>query len=257
MTTLTREQAERYNRHIILDNIGTEGQKKLLNGRVLLVGVGGLGSPIALYLAAAGIGTIGLVDDDVVDLSNLQRQISHATPDVGRPKVFSAREKMVAINPKIEVIPHHEYFNAELARQLIGEYDFIVDGTDNFASKFLINDVCVMEKKPFSHGGVLRYDGQTMTVNPGVTACYRCVFRKPPPPEAAITCSQAGILGAIAGMLGTIQAAEVIKWFTGVGELLHNRLMTFDALSMSFREIQLAPQPTCQACGETPSITFE
>ncbi len=255
MTALTKEQLERFSRHILLKEIGEEGQKKLLKAKVLIIGVGGLGSPVSLYLAASGIGTIGIADNDVVDFSNLQRQICHATPDVDRPKVVSAKEKLQAINPDLNVHTYKEYINSGNIRKLVREYDFIVDGADNFATKFLINDACVLEKKPFSHGGVLRFDGQTMTVLPGQSACYRCVFRNPPPSDAAITCSQAGILGAIAGMLGTIQAAEVVKWVTGAGELLLNRLLTFDALAMRFREIELAPQPGCAVCGDNPSIT--
>ncbi len=255
MTELTQEQLERYSRHILLEEIGVEGQKKLLDARVLIIGAGGLGSPVSLYLAASGIGTIGIADSDVVDFSNLQRQVCHATPDVNRPKVLSAKEKMQAINPALNVITYQEYVDGGRIRDLVRGYDFIVDGADNFATKFLINDACVLERKPFSHGGVLRFDGQTMTVIPGESACYRCVFRNPPPGEAATACSQAGILGAIAGMLGTIQAAEVIKWITGTGELLLNRLLTFDALTMRFREIELAPQESCGVCGEKPSIT--
>ncbi len=255
MSVLTNEQEQRYNRHIILDDIGTEGQKKLLDAKVLIIGVGGLGSPVSLYLAAAGVGTIGIADSDIVDISNLQRQICHSTPDLERPKVLSAKEKMEAINPELQVDVYQEYIGTDRIRDLVGKYDFVVDGADNFTTKFLINDACILENKPFSHGGVLRFDGQTMTVVPGESACYRCVFRAPPPPEAAKTCSQAGILGAIAGMLGTIQATEVVKWITGAGDLLTNRLLAFDALSMAFREIQLAPQPSCAVCGENPSIT--
>ncbi len=255
MTALTNEELERYSRHILLKEIGEEGQNKLLRARVLVIGVGGLGSPVSLYLAASGIGTLGIADSDTVEFSNLQRQICHATPDVSRPKVISAKEKLQAINPDLNVITYQEYIGGNRMRELVKDYDFIVDGSDNFATKFLINDACVLEKKPFSHGGVLRFDGQTMTVLPGESACYRCVFRGPPPGDAAITCSQAGILGAVAGMLGTIQAAEVIKWITGIGELLVNRLLTFDALTMRYREIELAPQSSCGVCGEKPSIT--
>lgn len=255
MGRLTKAQCQRYDRHLQLSEIGEEGQNKLLKARVLVIGVGGLGSPICLYLAAAGVGTIGIVDNDLVDVSNLQRQISHFTQDLQRPKVLSAKEKMLAINPDITVIPHQEFMGPKTIRERIKEYDFIVDGTDNFSSKFLINDACILENKPFSHGGVLKFAGQTMTVLPGQGACYRCVFRKLPPKETAIKCSQAGILGAIPGMLGTIQAAEVVKWITGAGELLVNRLLTFDALHMSFREIELSANEDCGICGPHPSIT--
>jgi molybdopterin-synthase adenylyltransferase len=255
MGSLTKEQLLRYDRHLQLVDIGEIGQEKLLNARILVIGVGGLGSPISLYLAAAGVGTLGLVDDDIVDISNLQRQICHSTIDINRPKVLSAKEKLQAINPDISIQTYQERLEPSSIRSLINEYDFIVDGTDNFPTKFLINDACVLESKPFSHGGVLRYAGQVMTVIPKESACYRCIFRKPPPANAAQKCSQAGILGAIPGMLGSIQAAEVLKWITGAGDLLLNRLLTFDALSMTFREIELNPQPECGVCGTSPTIT--
>lgn len=237
---LTDAQIERYSRHIILQGIGGEGQEKLLNGKVLVIGAGGLGAPVSLYLAAAGIGTIGIIDADVVDVSNLQRQIIHFTPDIGRPKVVSAKEKMQQINPDVSVNTYHEFFTKENALDIIKDYDFIVDGTDSFPSKFLINDACVIGKKPFSHGGILRFDGQTMTHLPG-TASYRCVFKSPPPKNAVPTCSQAGVFGAVAGMLGTIQAAEALRYITGVGELLTNRILIFDALNMTFRTVSVKP----------------
>jgi molybdopterin/thiamine biosynthesis adenylyltransferase len=245
----TDERLERYSRHILLPEVGIPGQRKLAAAKVLVVGAGGLGSPVALYLAAAGVGTVGIADADTVDLSNLQRQIIHFTPDLGRPKVDSAAEKMRALNPDIEVRPIPEFLRAENIRQVIRGYDFVIDGTDSFAAKFLINDACVLEGIPFSHGGILRYQGQTMTVQPGVSACYRCVFVAPPPPDAVPTCSQAGILGAIAGMLGTIQAAETLKFITGVGSLLKDALLTFDARDMAFRKVPLRRNPRCPACG--------
>ncbi|MCF6335360.1 MAG: HesA/MoeB/ThiF family protein, partial [Spirochaetales bacterium] len=198
MRNYTQEQLERYSRHILLKDVGVEGQDKLLDGKVLIIGAGGLGSPAALYLAAAGVGTIGIVDGDRVDLSNLQRQIAHYTKDVGEWKTESASEKMVAINPDIKVIQYNQYLDASNIRGIIREYDFIIDGTDNFATKFLINDACVFENIPFSHGGILRFDGQTMTIDPNKTACYRCVFNAPPPADLVPTCSQAGVLGAVA-----------------------------------------------------------
>ena len=237
---LNDEQIERYSRHIILQGVGGEGQEKLLNGKVLIIGAGGLGAPVALYLAAAGVGTIGIIDADVVDISNLQRQVIHFTPDIGRPKVDSAKEKMNQINPDVNVITYHEFFTKENALEIIKDYDFVVDGTDSFPSKFLINDACVIGKKPFSHGGILRFDGQTMTHVPG-TASYRCVFKKQPPKNAVPTCSQAGVFGAVAGMLGTIQAAEAIRFITGVGDLLTNRILIFDALNMKFRTVNVKP----------------
>ena len=214
---------------------------------------GGLGAPVSLYLAAAGIGTIGLVDADVVDLSNLQRQVIHFTKDVGIAKVESAKEKIQAINPDVKVDTYQEFLDSSNALDIIKEYDFIVDGTDNFPVKFLINDACVMAGKPFSHGGILRFNGQTFTHLPG-TACYRCMFKEPPPAGAVPTCSQAGVLGAIAGMLGTIQAAETLKYFTGVGELWTNRLLTFDAKTMQFRTINVKHSDSCLICGSHPTI---
>ena len=255
MIDFTAEQLQRYSRHIILKEVGVEGQISLNQGKVLVVGAGGLGSPVALYLAAAGVGTIGIVDDDVVDLSNLQRQILHATADVGRPKVDSAADTLRSLNPEVQVIAHKCRLAADNVMAIISEYDFVVDGTDNFPAKFLVNDACVLAGIPFSHGGVLRFAGQAMTVVPGVSACYRCVFRQPPPEDAVSTCSEAGILGAIAGILGTIQATEVLKFITGAGSLLTDTLLTFDGLSMEFRKIALSRQDDCAVCGREPLIT--
>ncbi len=249
----TSEQIERYSRHILLQDVGVEGQQKINNGKVLVIGAGGLGAPILLYLAAAGVGTLGVIDGDVVDLSNLQRQVIHFTPDIGKPKVVSAEEKIHQINPDVKVIAYNKFFTAENAFEIICNYDFIVDGTDNFPVKFLINDACVLAGKPFSHGGILRFEGQTLTHLPG-TACYRCIFHSPPPPDAVPTCSQAGVLGAIAGMLGTIQAAEVLKYLTETGNLLTNRLLTFNAKTMNFRTIKVEKNHKCPVCGEYPSI---
>lgn len=249
----TDDQLERYSRHIILQDIGIEGQQKILDGKVLIIGTGGLGAPAALYLAAAGVGTIGLVDGDSVELSNLQRQVIHFTPDVGKPKVVSAKEKIAVINPDVKVVTYQEQAFADNIGGMIKDYDFVIDGTDNFAAKFLINDACVLGKKPFSHGGILKFDGQTITHVPG-EACYRCLFKSPPPANAVPTCSQAGVLGAVAGMLGTIQAAEALKYVTGVGDLLVNRLLIFDALNMNFRTVAIKRDPDCPVCGKDPSI---
>lgn len=254
MYDFTEEELLRYSRHILLKDVGVEGQEKIRNGKVLVVGAGGLGAPVALYLAAAGVGTIGIVDGDVVDLSNLQRQVIHFTGDVGHPKVESARDKMLAINPNVKVNTIREFLMSDNALDIIKDYDFIVDGTDNFPVKFLINDACVMAGKPFSHGGILRFEGQTFTHLPG-TACYRCLFKSPPPANAVPTCSQAGVLGSIAGMLGTIQAAETLKYLTGVGELLTNKLLTFNAKTMDFRKINTRRQASCAICGDNPTIT--
>jgi len=229
MIDFTEEQLERYSRHILLKDVGIEGQELIMKSKVLIIGAGGLGAPVALYLAAAGVGTIGIADGDNVDLSNLQRQIIHFTPDVA-------------------------LLMSDNIGQIIREYDFVIDGTDNFASKFLINDACILEKKPLSHGGILRFTGQTMTIVPGESACYRCVFNEPPPKDSVPTCSEAGVLGAIAGMLGTIQAAEALKYITGAGNVLTNNLLTFDALNMDFRKVQLRKRNDCPVCGQNPSI---
>jgi molybdopterin/thiamine biosynthesis adenylyltransferase len=238
----TNDQIERYSRHILLKDIGGIGQKKLLESRVLIIGAGGLGSPIATYLAAAGVGTIGIVDADVVDLSNLQRQILHHTADVGVKKVESAKATIESLNPDVKVELHPYRLDASNIREVIREYDFILEGTDNFPTKFLVNDACILEGKAFNQGGILRFKGQTMTHIPG-SASYRCVYRQPPPAGAVPTCSEAGVLGAIAGILGTIQAAEALKYLTGAGELLTDRILMFDALTMEFRTVSVKKTP--------------
>lgn len=254
MYDFTEEELNRYSRHILLQDVGVEGQEKIRQGKVLIIGAGGLGAPIAMYLAAAGVGTIGIVDGDVVDLSNLQRQIIHTTPDIGKPKVISAKETIQAINPNVKVNAIQDFLWSDNIREIIRDYDFIIDGTDNFPIKFLINDACIMEDKPFSHGGILRFEGQTFTHVPG-SACYRCIFNAPPPPGAVPTCSQAGVLGAIAGMLGTIQAAETLKYLTGVGELLTNKILIFNAKTMDFRKVKVKRTNDCPICGEHPTVT--
>ncbi|MDF2925543.1 MAG: UBA/THIF-type binding protein [Paenibacillaceae bacterium] len=255
--SFSNEQLERYSRHIILKEVGVKGQRKLLNGKVLLVGTGGLGAPAAMFLAAAGVGTIGLVDFDAVELSNLQRQIIHLTPDVGKPKVQSGKETIQEMNPDIRVHTYQEWVNSSNILDIIKDqdYDFIIDGTDNFPAKFLINDACVLAGKPFSHAGIIRFQGQTMTYVPGQGPCYRCIFKDPPPPDAVPTCKQAGVLGVMGGIIGTIQATEAIKYILGIGDLLTGHLLTYDALSMSFRKIKLAHRSSCQVCGEHPTIT--
>ena len=255
MTEFTESQLERYSRHIILQEVGIEGQEKIHQAKVLLVGAGGLGSPAALYLAAAGVGTIGVVDYDEVDISNLQRQIAHFTKDIKRAKVDSVAEKMRAINPDIMVRTYRVNLCAANILEIIKEYDFVIDGSDNFPAKFLVNDACIFANIPFSHGGILRFEGQTMTILPGRSACYRCAFPKPPPINVVPSCSQVGVLGAIAGMLGTIQAAEALKYVIGVGEPLTDALLTFDAKSMDFHKVRLKKQKSCQICGENPTIT--
>lgn len=239
--------SNRYSRHILLKEIGPEGQERLRQGKVLIIGCGGLGSPAAMYLAAAGIGTIGLMDGDVVDESNLQRQVIHFTPDVGRRKPTSAAEKLRAINPECNIKEIQEYLTADNAANIIADYDFVIDGTDRYHTKYLINDVCVKNRKPFSHGGVLRYSGNAFTYVPG-TACYRCIFGDEPSQDDIPTASQVGILGTVAGMIGVIQATEAIKFLTGTGELLTNALLTVDAMTWETHKINVSPSPSCRLC---------
>jgi len=255
MVDFTDERLKRYSRHILLDDVGIAGQEKLWKARVLIIGAGGLGAPVALYLAAAGVGTLGLADADTVDISNLQRQVIHFTPDIGKPKVISAREKIAALNSDVDVRVHQEFVDAGNILSILSDYDFIVDGTDSFAAKFLINDACVIAGKPFSHGGISRFRGQTITVLPGKSACYRCVFRAPPPAGTAPTCRQAGVLGSVAGMLGTIQATEALKYVLDVGKPLTDTLLTFEALEMDFRRVKVRRDARCPVCGARPTIT--
>ena len=253
---LSDAQLERYSRHIILKEVGSKGQKKLLEAKVLIIGAGGLGAPAAMYLAAAGVGTIGIADADEVDLSNLQRQIIHGTADVGKAKVQSAAETIAQMNPDVKVNTYRIFVNSTNIRELVREYDFVIDGTDNFPAKFLINDACVMEKKPFSHAGIIRFKGQLMTYVPGQGPCYRCVFRNPPPKDAVPTCKQAGVIGAMGGVIGSLQAMEAVKFIIGKGELLTGNLLTYSALTNDFHKIKLPPADgTCPVCGKNPSIT--
>ena len=249
----TDEQQQRYSRHIMLEEIGHTGQQKLLDAAVLIIGAGGLGSPAAMYLAAAGVGTIGIADADDVELSNLQRQIIHSTGDLGKAKVDSAKASMEAINPDVTVITYHMFIDASNIRELIREYDFILDCTDNFATKFLINDACVMEEKPFCHAGIFQFKGQVMTYVPGEGACYRCVFKNPPPKDDIVS-KPAGIVGAMPGTIGSLQAMEAIKYIIGQGDLLTGKLLTYDALSMNFRTIKVPRDCRCPACAETVTI---
>ena len=251
----SEEQIERYSRQIILKEVGGEGQKKLLDSSVLVVGAGGLGSPILLYLAAAGVGRLGIVDGDRVDLTNLQRQVIHFTGDVEKPKTDSAREKISQLNPDVKIDTYHLRLTSENVREIVREYDFIIDGTDNFPAKYLINDACYFAGKPFSHAGVLRFEGQTITVIPGESACYRCIFPTPPPRGVVPTCSQAGILGVVAGVLGLIQATEAVKYILGIGDLLTDTLLTYNALTMTFRRVGLRKNEDCPLCGRKPEIT--
>lgn len=255
MAGLSEEQLKRYNRHIVLKEIGLEGQAKILAAKVLIIGIGGLGSPVALYLAAAGVGTLGLVDGDKVDISNLQRQVIHFTEDIEVEKVASAARKMKALNPDIKINTYPEYAKSQNILQIIQDYDFVIDGTDNFSSKFLINDACVKAKVPYSHGGVLRFHGEVMTVIPGETACYRCVFDQPPPMGAVPGTKEVGVLGSTAGMLGTIQATEALKFIVGTGGLLTDQFFTFNTKEMDFHKIKIKRQKNCPICGDSPTIT--
>jgi len=252
---LTDEQIERYSRHIILEEVGEKGQIKLLESSVLIVGAGGLGSSVALYLAAAGVGTIGVIDADIVDLTNLQRQVVHSTKDVGIPKVDSAKETMLAINPGINVVTYQKRLNATNALDILKDYQFIIDGTDNFASKFLVADACHFAEKPYSHAGILRFAGQVTTVIPGESTCYRCMFRKMPPKDSAPSSSQAGVLGVLPCVIGGIQATEAIKHLLDVGTLLTNHLLIYNALEMTFRKVAINKSDNCPLCGEKPTIT--
>jgi len=248
MNALTEKQFERYKRNILLDGVGSQGQVKLLQAKVLVVGSGGLGSPAAYYLAAAGVGNIGLVDGDRVDLSNLQRQILHTTSDLGRPKTDSARDKLTALNPDIHVICFNEWLGEDNYRDIITGFDLVVDGTDNFATRFLINRACVEQRKPYIFGGVLGYTGQVMTIIPGRGPCLACIFRDVPP-ESAPSCASIGVLGAVPGMIGTAEAAEAVKLILGLGEPLVGRLMTYDALTMRFYDIEIGRDQSCPICG--------
>ncbi len=253
---LTDQQLERYSRHITLKEIGVRGQKKLLAAKVLIIGAGGLGAPAAMYLAAAGVGTIGIADCDNVELSNLQRQIIHTTDDVGKSKVQSAAESIKALNPDVTAVTYREYVSSKNIVDMIADYDFIIDGADNFPTKFLINDACVLGRKPFCHAGILRFEGQLMTYVPGKGPCYRCIFEAPPPRGAVPSCREAGVIGAMAGIIGSMQALEAVKYITGQGELLTGSMLVFDGLKMEWHKAKLPKRvPTCPICGEDPAIT--
>lgn len=251
---LTPEQVKRYSRHIIMPQVGSAGQRKLRQARVLIVGAGGLGSPAAIYLALAGVGTLGLVDFDVVELSNLQRQILHHTADVGRPKVLSAAESIRAYNPDVQVEIHETRLTSENALDIISQYDLVVNGADNFPTRYLMNDACYFLKKPLVDGSILLFDGTATVFLPG-KGCYRCLFRNPPPPGAVPNCAEAGVLGAMTGIVGSIQATEAIKLILGIGQPLVSRLLLIDALNMEFRIIRLRRDPNCPLCGDNPTVT--
>src|SRR6478735_5895020 len=252
--TLTPDQRDRYQRHLLLPEVGVAGQAKLLASKVLLLGAGGLGSPAALYLAAAGVGTIGLVDADTVDASNLQRQIIHATSRLGQPKVDSAETAIRDLNPDVKVIKYQERVDSSNVDRIFKDYDVIVDGCDNFPTRYLVNDASVFLKKPVVHGSIFRFDGQVTTFLPGSGPCYRCWYPEPPPPELAPSCQEAGVLGILCGIVGTLQATEAIKIILGKGDTLSGRIVTYDSLKMKFREFKLRKDKTCPVCGEAPTI---
>ena len=254
-TGLTKEELQRYSRHLIMPEVTAEGQKRLKAARVLCIGAGGLGSPAALYLAAAGVGTLGLVDFDRVDITNLQRQILHGTKDIGRSKLESARDRLRDINPQIEIKSHECRLSSENAEKIVADYDLIVDGSDNFATRYLSNDICVFARKPNVYGSVFRFEGQTTVFAPHLGGpCYRCLFPEPPPPESVPNCAQAGVLGVLPGIIGILQAIETIKLIVGIGEPLIARLLHFDALKVQFRELKLRRDSQCPVCGDNPTI---
>jgi adenylyltransferase/sulfurtransferase len=251
----TPDQLNRYSRHFLLPEVGEEGQAKLLDAKVLLIGAGGLGSPSAFYLAAAGVGTLGLIDNDVVDTSNLQRQILHTNDRVGMPKVESARLTLNALNPDVKVIGYQERISSENILDLIRDYDVIVDGCDNFPTRYLVNDACVMTGKPNVHGSIFQFEGQASVFYPGRGPCYRCLFPEPPPPGAAPSCQEAGVLGVLPGLVGCVQALETIKLILGKGKPLIGRMVYFDTLSMELRIHKLRKDPACPVCGPNPTVT--
>jgi len=252
--TLTPDQVKRYSRHIIMGDVGSKGQRALMGSKALIIGAGGLGSPSAIYLSLAGVGTVGIVDFDVVELSNLQRQVLHHTADVGRPKVQSAVDNIKAYNPDVNVVVHEIRLESDNAMEIISQYDLVINGADNFATRYLVNDACYLLNKPLVDGSILIFDGQATVFLPG-EGCYRCLFPSPPPPGMVPNCAEAGVLGALTGLVGSIQATEALKYFLGIGESLSSRLLLIDALSMTFREVRLKKNPKCPLCGENPTVT--
>ncbi len=253
--SLSHDEIMRYSRHLIMPEVGMSGQKKLKASSVLVVGAGGLGSPLAMYLAAAGVGRLGLVDYDVVDLTNLQRQVIHGTRDLGRPKIESARDRLKDINPYIRIDTYYEPLSSENARDILKEYDLVVDGSDNFPTRYLVNDACVLLGKPFVFGGIFRFDGQVSVFCIREGPCYRCLFPAPPPPEKVPSCAEGGVLGILPGTVGTIQATEAIKLILGINSSLMGRLLIYNALKMDFRTVYVKKNPACSVCGEQPTIT--
>jgi molybdopterin/thiamine biosynthesis adenylyltransferase/rhodanese-related sulfurtransferase len=253
--SFTPEQAERYSRHLLIPEVGEAGQRKLLNSKVLLIGAGGLGSPAAFYLAAAGVGTLGIVDSDVVDQTNLQRQILHTTDRIGEPKVESAKRTLEALNPDVKIVGYRERLTSENIDRIIADYDVVIDGADNFPTRYLLNDASVKWNKPVVHGSIYRFEGQITVFKPRSGPCYRCLFPTPPPPELAPSCAEAGVLGVLPGVIGSLQANEAIKLLLGIGEPLVGRYLLFDALDASFREVKLRRDADCPVCGDHPTIT--
>ncbi|TAK79753.1 MAG: molybdopterin-synthase adenylyltransferase MoeB [Dehalococcoidia bacterium] len=250
---MTPDEVMRYSRHIIMGQVGPQGQRKLRAAKVLVIGAGGLGGPVALYLALAGVGTVGIVEFDTVDLSNLQRQILHQTPDVGKPKLQSATEKLAAYNPHVKVVGHNMPITSDNAMEIISQYDIVVNGADNFATRYLVNDACYLAGKTLVDGAILLFDGQATVYEPG-KGCYRCLYPDPPPPGLVPSCAEAGVLGAITGIVGSIQATEVFKKILGVGNPLTNRLLLVDALTMEFRTMKVRRDPKCPLCGDNPTV---
>ena len=250
---MTPDEVMRYSRHIIMAQVGPQGQRKLRDAKVLVIGAGGLGGPVALYLALAGVGTVGIVEFDTVDLSNLQRQVLHQTPDIGKPKLQSAKEKLAAHNPHVKVVGHNMPITSDNAMEIINQYDIVVNGADNFATRYLVNDACYLAGKTLVDGAILLFDGQATVYEPG-KGCYRCLYPDPPPPGLVPSCAEAGVLGAITGIVGSIQATEVFKKILGVGNPLTNRLLLVDALTMEFRTMKLRRDPKCPLCGDNPTV---
>ncbi len=253
--SLNEEQIDRYSRQILLPQVGGKGQQKLLDAKVLVIGVGGLGSPVAAYLAGAGVGTLGIVDSDAVEVNNLHRQIIYSTDDVGKRKVVAAKERLEKMNPDVKVVSHDLRLTSKNIMEIIKDYDIIVDGTDNFPARYLINDACVLAKKPLVHGAFFRFEGQAMVIKPGEGPCYRCMFSEPPPPGAVPSCQEAGVLGALAGVIGLIQATETLKLILGIGEPLVGKLIIFNALEMGFRKVKVPKDKNCPVCGDKPTVT--
>lgn len=252
---LTKDQINRYSRHLLLPEVGVEGQEKICNSKVLLIGTGGLGSPLALYLAAAGVGNLGLIDFDVVDFSNLQRQVAHGESTVGKLKVDSAKDRIADLNSSINVTTYNTRLSSENVMEIFADYDIIVDGTDNFPTRYLASDACVLLKKPYIYGCILRFEGQASVFDSRQGPCYRCLYPEPPPPGLVPSCAEGGVLGILPGIIGLIQANEVIKLVLGIGDSLVGRLLLFDALSMKFKEMKLRKDPSCPICGDNPTIT--